>query len=386
MRRSFSIIIICKNEERVIARCVGAIQEDMRESDELIVVDTGSTDNTLSILANYGTIKKFHFDWNDSFSDARNFGISQASKEWIFFIDSDETLVKGSLDKLQEAINNVLKYCKEDESVVFSPKIINSDDNVLYNAGRILPNNHTVRFEGIVHEYPVVVNERLSLTTIRIPDVKVNHDGYEEDVKKDKNKVIRNTTLLKKILEQNPNSARNYYFYYRDARPILTDQEYEQGLVDFFEKFPNDPFSNQIATDLALYYLNNNNLIEAEKYIGMLFESAENGVIENRYRAIYLTGFAEFQKIRNQQTELLELLNYSRNNSLNIKESCFEKGYAFDDLIGLLFFQLEDYRTAFEIADNLKTNGFSCNLTRIVDKIDKICAQRDETRLNNSIG
>lgn len=372
MSQSLSIVIICKNEERVIARCIEAIHEDIREYDEIIVVDTGSTDNTLSILATMKNIKILHFDWKDDFAEARNFGISNSIKDWVFFIDSDEILIKGSIDHLDDAIKNTLKHANDGERIVFAPKIINTDDSVLYNAGRILPNDNTVKFEGVIHEYPTVIGESLNLVSIKMPKIVVKHDGYEDSVIKNKNKALRNTTLIEKILKQNPNDSRYYYFYYRDAKPMLTDQEYEQGMLNFFKKFPADSYSNQVAKDLGFYYLSKNKNDEAEKYITMLFESAERGTVEDRSVAIYLTGIKEIQKLKAQQKELLRLLIYTRDNVLNQEESLFENGYAFDDLIGLLFFQLEDYKTAYEIAHKLNANNFSANLPKMLKKLDQI--------------
>jgi len=368
----FSLVIICKNEERVIERCVRAIQKEQRVNDELIVIDTGSTDGTLNILAKIKNIKIFHFDWTDNFAEARNYGISKAMKDWVFFIDSDEILLKGSLQILSNAIKKISALSDDKERIVFAPKIVNTDGSILYNSGNILPNDGTVKYNGSIHEYPVVVDKSLHLVSIKMPKVVVKHDGYENFVVKSKDKTLRNTKLIKKMLQKNPNSSRYYYFYYRDAKPILTDQEYEQGLLNFFRKFPEDSYSNQVAKDLAFYYLSKNKNDEADKYIAMLFESADSGTIEDRSVAIYLTGIKEIQKIKEKQKELLKLLIFTRDNAVNQEESLFENGYAFDDLIGMLFFQLEDFKTAKEIASNLDSNNFPSNLSKMLKNLNNI--------------
>lgn len=369
MSQSLSIIVICKNEEKVIERCITAISEDLRSYDEIIVVDTGSTDNTLSILNRMKNIKILHFPWNDDFSEARNFGIANANKDWIFFIDSDEILVKGSLYFLEEAIENIESNSKESEKIVFAPKIINKDDSVLYNAGRILPNDGSVRFNGIVHEYPYITKGNLYLISIKMPKVVVKHDGYEKIVVKDKDKIRRNTQLLKKIIDREPNNSRYYYFYYRDARPLLSDEEYECAMLAFFEKFPNDSYSNQVAKDLSFYFLSHNKNDEAEKYIDILFKSASEGNVEDRSVAIYLTAIKEIQKMKLQKKELLKLLIYTKANVIKQEESLFANGYAFDDLIGLLFFDLGDFNSAYMIGDILNSEKFDSNLTKLLANI-----------------
>lgn len=85
MLRNFSVIIICKNEERVIKRCIESIQKNLKNNDEIIVVDTGSTDNTIKIISSIENVKLFNYEWKDDFADARNFGISKAKKDWIFY-------------------------------------------------------------------------------------------------------------------------------------------------------------------------------------------------------------------------------------------------------------------------------------------------------------
>lgn len=163
MLRNFSVIIICKNEERVIKRCIESIQKNLKKNDEIIVVDTGSTDNTIKIISSIENVKLFNYEWKDDFADARNFGISKAKKDWIFFIDSDEIMSKGCLEQLNASINEAMAYSENNEKLVFSPKAVNTDDSVFYNAGRIFANDGNIKYEGCVHEYPVVTDKSLTV-------------------------------------------------------------------------------------------------------------------------------------------------------------------------------------------------------------------------------
>lgn len=85
---TISLCMIVKNEERVLARCLDSICNLM---DEIIIVDTGSTDQTKEIAKQY-TDKIFDFTWVDDFSAARNFSFSKATKEYIYVADADEVL------------------------------------------------------------------------------------------------------------------------------------------------------------------------------------------------------------------------------------------------------------------------------------------------------
>lgn len=83
-----SLCMIVKNEEKVLARCLDSIVDLM---DEIIIVDTGSTDSTKEIAGRY-TDKIYDFTWVDDFSAARNFAFSKATKEYIYSADADEVL------------------------------------------------------------------------------------------------------------------------------------------------------------------------------------------------------------------------------------------------------------------------------------------------------
>lgn len=88
-----------KNEENNIAKCLDSIKDFV---DEIIIVDTGSSDNTCPIVESYN-VKLFNFSWDDDFSKARNFGIEKAIEDWIIYLDADETIENAC--HLKEIIN-----------------------------------------------------------------------------------------------------------------------------------------------------------------------------------------------------------------------------------------------------------------------------------------
>ena len=86
-----SIIVPCKNEEKYISLCINSLlrQEDVNFEKEIIVVDNGSTDNTLNILKKYGSSIRLYSQPGQSIAGLRNFGVGESTKEWIAFIDAD---------------------------------------------------------------------------------------------------------------------------------------------------------------------------------------------------------------------------------------------------------------------------------------------------------
>ena len=85
---TISLCMIVKNEEKLLARCLDSIADLM---DEIIIVDTGSTDKTKEIAARY-TDKIYDFEWINDFAAARNFAFSKAGMEYIYSADADEVL------------------------------------------------------------------------------------------------------------------------------------------------------------------------------------------------------------------------------------------------------------------------------------------------------
>lgn len=100
---TISLCMIVKNEEKVLARCLDSIYDLM---DEIIIVDTGSTDQTREIAKKY-TDKIYDFTWTGSFADARNFSFSKAECEYIYTADADEVLDEKNHEKFK-ALKKIL--------------------------------------------------------------------------------------------------------------------------------------------------------------------------------------------------------------------------------------------------------------------------------------
>ncbi|EKD78187.1 MAG: Lipopolysaccharide core biosynthesis glycosyltransferase [uncultured bacterium] len=100
MKPSLSVILITKNNEKTIEKCL----ESVKWADEIVVLDSGSTDRTLSLCTKY-TTKIIQTDW-PGFGPQKNRAIDKATGDWIFSIDSDEWLSDASRDEIIATINN----------------------------------------------------------------------------------------------------------------------------------------------------------------------------------------------------------------------------------------------------------------------------------------
>src|SRR5436190_22371274 len=95
--QKLSLCMIVKNESKHLANCLESVDGVV---DEIIIVDTGSTDNTIEIAEKYGA-KVFHYKWHDDFGAARNEALKYASGDWVLVLDADEVLSDESKDKIR---------------------------------------------------------------------------------------------------------------------------------------------------------------------------------------------------------------------------------------------------------------------------------------------
>lgn len=105
-----SLCMIVKNEEEVLARCLNSVKDIV---DEIIIVDTGSTDKTKEIAKHY-TNNIFDFEWIDDFATARNFSFSKASKKYIMWLDADDIILEEDKTKFL----NLKKTLSENVDIV----------------------------------------------------------------------------------------------------------------------------------------------------------------------------------------------------------------------------------------------------------------------------
>ena len=122
---SISVCMIVKNEEAVLARCLDSLKGI---ADEIIIVDTGSTDRTKEIAANY-TDRIYDFVWIHDFAAARNFAFSKATKDYIYSADADEVLEEADRKKFLQLKEVMLPEIEIVEMIYVNPK----DCNMVYN-------------------------------------------------------------------------------------------------------------------------------------------------------------------------------------------------------------------------------------------------------------
>lgn len=189
-------IVLTYNEERCIKRCLDHVIEAF---DEVVIVDTGSTDNTLSIISSMlsDKVKLFNYKWCDSFADVRNFGIDQATSSWVAFIDADEVIEIEEVEKLYDILSLFDEVIQRDQ-LTLSFEIHEKDINAIYDdIPRIIYREGNCRYFGRVHEEIRLDDEWILVKT----NIKLLHDGYNLQIMDKKSKKNKEFIIVKKMYD-----------------------------------------------------------------------------------------------------------------------------------------------------------------------------------------
>ena len=223
---NISVCIITKNEQHYLKNC---LQRLSNLPVEIVVVDTGSTDESVAIAKKY-TESVYNFEWCDDFSAARNYAASMAKHDLIIAVDSDEYLSFWQEDffaKLVASANLKIGKLHQKNHYISNGVTMSSCDYV----NRIY-DRRIYTFAGKVHEQ-LVSKEGVEVSTYIAPFI-VEHQGYLGDKERREEKANRNIALLKKELEDNPTDT---YLLYQIGKSFYFKGEYLTAIEYFYQCF-----------------------------------------------------------------------------------------------------------------------------------------------------
>jgi tetratricopeptide (TPR) repeat protein len=190
---SLTASMIVRNEERFLEGCLESIKNVV---DEIVIVDTGSTDGSKEIAAQYGA-RVIDFPWKGDFSAARNRSLDESLGEWILYIDADERLRSVSRQE-------VMRVLSDKSNAAYTLKFHPISGYTPYREYRIFRNNPRIRFQGVIHEtiFPaidtVLEEDGLGIGT---SSLEIDHEGYDGDLL---HKHRRNLPMLLRQIERDP--------------------------------------------------------------------------------------------------------------------------------------------------------------------------------------
>lgn len=183
-----SACVITKNEEKNIAIWLHCMKKIV---DEIIVVDTGSDDQTIMLAENAGA-KVYRYSWQSDFAAAKNFALEKATGDWILFLDADEYFTNETIEEVPRYLRKIHDNKKIDALLCRLVNVDADDGNRIINTVqslRIFRNNKMLRYQGKVHETLRRIGAPLQLAKMEA-EVEIYHTGYSR-------------RLIKKKLERN---------------------------------------------------------------------------------------------------------------------------------------------------------------------------------------
>lgn len=206
-----SLCMIVKNEEKVLARCLSSAKSFV---DEIVIVDTGSTDKTVQIATDFGC-RVFDFEWCDNFAKARNFAFSKAKFEYIMWLDADDVVPKATANFLKKSKNNFVADCY---MLKYNVAFCDDKPTFCFFRERIVKNCKQAVWQGCVHECIA-------------PFGKIEYlDHAIEHRKVDFGSRNRNLHIYQKTKKLRQLNAREQYYY---ARELFDHKRYKSSLKNF---------------------------------------------------------------------------------------------------------------------------------------------------------
>ncbi|MCQ4937340.1 MULTISPECIES: TPR domain-containing glycosyltransferase [Anaerotignum] len=223
-----SLCMIVKNEEKYIAQCLKSVALLV---DEIIIVDTGSTDNTITIANEYQA-KIFQHPWENDFGKARNYSLAQATGDWILVLDADESLYIEDIQKLKD----ILQRTKANGIGLKFHNFIDegSEENYNTHMGVRIFKNHYFHYQGAIHEQLLPINNTIAID-IETTDVRVRHFGYLKS-NSGKKKRERNIPIIQKLLDKNPQDS---FQLFNMGNEYMSDDDYNKALFYFEKAYEN---------------------------------------------------------------------------------------------------------------------------------------------------
>lgn len=223
MNRLISLCMIVKNEEQVLARCLNSV---VGLVDEIIIIDTGSTDNTKSIASQF-TDHVYEYKWNNDFAAARNESLKHATSEWILVLDADEYVEKLNFEEFRTNLSS----SNRDYPLAYNTKIMNFTDSgydetkVTESSNpRLFNNFRQISYRQPIHEQLTSYLGKIHFSSISLT---IYHSGYTAEIVERKDKSKRNMAIIQSMYQENKESP---YYQFILGNEYMNSKEYDKAL------------------------------------------------------------------------------------------------------------------------------------------------------------
>ena len=253
--KRLSICMIVKDEEQLLPRCLESVKG---LADEIIVVDTGSTDRSKQIALEYGA-RCYDYSWSNDFSAARNESLQYATGTWVLVLDADEYIAKDEYSAWVDFLDTeeIIEHLAYTISVVnFTGETAGSDEVSIAPVTRLFPNYKGIHFERPIHEQ-LSRGATGTLSHKKVP-LNIYHTGYQLQRVHEKNKHERNMNIFDSIKK---NSTLTEYDWFTLGNQHRFANEVEEAIL-CYEKALHSAIENTVwyphclVSLITLYFKN----------------------------------------------------------------------------------------------------------------------------------
>lgn len=231
--------MIVKNEEETLERCLGSAKGI---ADEIIIVDTGSTDKTKNVAKEFSA-KVSDFEWQDDFSAARNYAYDQATKDYILWLDADDVLLPSDRDKLLR-LKQTLSPDVDAVSMIYHTQLDETDRPIASTQRlRLIRRAKNFRWIGFVHEDLTTIGDYSQIET----DIAVTHKKPDLHL----GPSSRNLRIYEKHIKAGTQLAPRDIFHY--ARELQMNKKFKKAITYHIQFLA----TKDADTELTLFTLHN---------------------------------------------------------------------------------------------------------------------------------
>jgi len=277
MKQGISLCMIVKNEAHRIIDCLSSITNMV---DEMIVVDTGSTDNTIALAEQAGA-KVFPFEWKNDTASARNFGLRKAKYEWILVMDADEFIAESDFDKIRHSIKN-----EDIDGFVFDQRSYTDDpDTENWKANdfsyqkskpyagffditviRLFRNRSDIKYTDHAHELIERSMKDRPKKNINIP---IHHFGISNGRISSEEKNTHYLNLLLEDLKDKPDSFKPHFLL---GRQYYQTNQLDKAIFHLKKAIELRPSDTGAFHNLGTALIKNKNYVLALEYLNKAVE------------------------------------------------------------------------------------------------------------------
>lgn len=357
--------MIVKNEEKYLRKCLSSVQPLV---DEMIIVDTGSTDGTISIAKEFDA-KIFYYEWDQHFSHARNYSLQQAKGDWILLMDGDDEFESEDYEAFHKLVDHSTKDAHYFKTLSY---VGNAEgNNIVTNMNlRLLRNNHQYEFKGAIHEQITKISGKINHSDFSGEEIRIYHYGYLHHVAQEKNKRERNITIIERELEKDP---YNSFHLFNLGNEYYAMGDQQKALECFDQVYKNINWNAGYAAKVVIRRIL---CLDELKNYALALQAIDEGIEKfPKYVDLELIRGWIYMKLK-RYTLAIESFQHCielGKPPINLEFINGAHSYRPNQALGDIYFKLEDYEKAYQCYEKMlpETKNIKIPLLKMTEILNK---------------